>query len=619
MYKTQVVRGSGMLLVLMLVLTAAVPALATHGGDTLVTVGSPASPFSQNKQNEPALAVDANHPNVLVSGSNDNIDMEACNAGADNTCPFTNGVGVSGVYFSFDSGDSWVQPTYTGWTARHCLGVVGPDPGCVPGVGPIGTLPWYYENGLVSDGDPAVAFGPVPGSNGEFSWDNGSRLYYANLTSNFSAVRSEQVFKGYEALAVSRTDDVAAAAAGDKNAWMEPVIVSKQNAALFEDKEQIWADNAASSPYFGNVYVCSAAFRSNSHGNALPLPILVATSRNGGDTWETKQVTEAATNFQQGNRSGCTIRTDSNGVVYVFFAHFEVGFPGYGSIALVKSYNGGHTWTRPVDLMTAVDACNAFEPSIGRCVEDGVAGARNDLASAPSVDIANGAPTGEDATDQIVLTWVDGRDGLNNEHVMFSTSTNGGSSWTDPMAVEQAGDRGYYSAPAISPNGTDVWLVYNAFLEPFKESTIGPENDRPLVGVVLHADVSGSSVGAFSEIHRGEPGDARGSSQNNLAAEFLGDYVYAAATRAYGAAVWNDMRNGADCPAIDEYRQELHDEALATGQQTSEAEEPRGESGREKPNQAEDEPAVAPDVQQVCPANFGNSDIYGGSYADPTP
>ena len=52
-------------------------------------------------------------------------------------------------------------------------------------------------------------------------------------------------------------------------------------------------------------------------------------------------------------------------------------------------------------------------------------------------------------------------------------------------------------------------------------------------------------------------GDPRTSSQNNFQAEFLGDYVYAAAIRAGAVGVWNDVRNGADCPAIDAWRLSL--------------------------------------------------------------
>src|SRR2546427_5220860 len=101
--------------------------------DVLVSAGSPSTPFSQNKQNEPALAVDANHPSILAAGANDNIDLEACNAGTDNTCPFTAGIGGSGGSFSFDSGTTWTQPTYMGLTARGCTGAVGgSDAGCTP-------------------------------------------------------------------------------------------------------------------------------------------------------------------------------------------------------------------------------------------------------------------------------------------------------------------------------------------------------------------------------------------------------------------------------------------------------------------------------------------------------
>jgi hypothetical protein len=168
---------------------------------------------------------------------------------------------------------------------------------------------------------------------------------------------------------------------------------------------------------------------------------------------------------------------------------------------------------------------------------------------------------------------------LATPHVFFTESTNRGASWAAPRAIESPGDRGFYAAPAISPDGRDVYVVYNAFTTPFQPTTATP---RSLVGVVLHATAGAGPTGAFSEIHRSTPGDPRASTQNDLVGEFLGDYVYAAATRTYGAAVWNDTRNALDCPAIDAYRQ-----ALEAGQA-----------------------ATAPAVQQQCPATFGNSDIW---------
>jgi hypothetical protein len=178
---------------------------------------------------------------------------------------------------------------------------------------------------------------------------------------------------------------------------------------------------------------------------------------------------------------------------------------------------------------------------------------------------------------------------LNAEPVKLSYSTNGGDSWATPASIQNAGHRGYYAAPAFSPNGTDLYVVYNAFTTPFRNDTTSP---RSLIGVVKHADIgSGGAPTNWTTLYSSPPGDSRGSSQNNLAAEFLGDYVYAAATRTYGAAVWNDARNAAVCPAINAYWAAL-----------------RGGP-----------PAPRPAPQVACPSTWGNTDIFGGSWLDPTP
>jgi hypothetical protein len=169
---------------------------------------------------------------VLAAGSNDEIDEPPC---AGNDCPFVQGIGNSGIYFSFNGGTTWAQPIYQGYSGRS--GTLG--------TGDIGTLPHYDTAGLVSDGDPGVAFGPTPHARGSFNWDNGSRLYYSNLSSNLSTVRSEQTFKGFEAIAVSHADTLRAAANDDASAWSAPTVVTQQQSqTTLPDKPDITADNA---------------------------------------------------------------------------------------------------------------------------------------------------------------------------------------------------------------------------------------------------------------------------------------------------------------------------------------------------------------------------------------
>ena len=548
---------------LMAALVLPTPALA-QTPEAKVSVAGPVTPYLPNAVNEPALAIDANNTSVLAAGGNDLVDSAPC---AGSSCDLTPDIGIAGIYFSLNEGATWVQPTYTGLTARSGA----------PQVGPIHTLPWYYENGMSSHGDPALAFGPTPGPGG-FSWANGSRLYYANLA---FPIAGQAPFKGGSAVAVSRTDNAAAAAAGDKNAWMPPVVVSKQSSATFSDKEEIWADNAASSRFFGNVYVCNVAFRSM---GSAPEPVVVARSTDGGATWRQRQLSAATNNAQTGGRQGCAVRSDSTGVVYVVWEGADI-HTRQSVFYLARSFDGGNNFERPRAVATVVDV-GLPDPVSGRTVFDGYAGTRTD--SFPSLSIANGAPTGAGATNTLVLTWTDARAGLNHEQALVQTSTNQGMTWSAPGNAAEAGDRPDNPAVAISPTGTDLYLVYNAFLQPFQTTTANP---RRMQGVVRHADIgAGRTVGSWSTLHRGAIGDARGTTRT-LNREAVYDYNYAAATRDYGAAVWMDARNAADCPAVDAYRQSLIDGT----------------------------PIPPPAPLTDCPAQFGNEDIYGGTYPDPAP
>lgn len=567
----------------------------------LMSVASPSDQYQRNAQTMPSLAVDPVNTNVLAATANDLVDMQPCSreaavngascglpANAQGGGTFNKGVSFSGVYFSFDSGRRWIQPTYQGLTAAGCDPTVDP---CVPRPGPINTVPNYYENGLRASGGSSVAFGPVL-RDGKFSWKNGSRLYLSTLANNLTNTPIEPGrIDSTRAVAVSHIDNPTAARVADQSNWSKPVFVPPRSpAASRPTADQVWADNAASSRYFGRVYMCYNDFLYAPVPGAVgPIQPTLAVSKDGGQTWATHHAAPPVNSASEGYRLACTIRTDSHGGVYAFFTHFSGQFPSFNLDAaqtIVKSFDGGDTWTEPVDFMPMNIGCYHVDTIGDRCTEEGPAGTANEPG--PSVTIANGAPTGADATDEIIFAWADGRFGQNREAALYSYSTDRAQTWSEPKKVSRPGERVLYVAAALAPDASRVYVTYNAFITPFTSTTLEP---RLLHGVLRSATIGRHGAPReWTTRYTGPSGDARGTSFAvwNYP-EFLGFYVYAVATRRYGVGAWTDASRTADCPAIDAWRQASFEaDRIIT---------------------------PAPWPQADCPANFGNSDLMSATTA----
>ena len=226
-----------------------------------------------------------------------------------------------------------------------------------------------------------------------------------------------------------------------------------------------------------------------------------------------------------------------------------------------------------------------LDPLSGNFSFDGVAGSRTD--SYPILDIANGAPTGRDATDELVVTWPDAANGLNHEKALVTTSTNAGRTWSKPVNGADAVDRPDNPAIAIAPDGSTAYLTYNGYLDPWRNGFSAP---RRMQGVVRAASVSASgALGPWQTVHRGDIGDDRATTTSRFDGGSIYDYNAAAATRASGVLVWGDLRRTALCPAFFDYYRSVI-----------------GGS-----------PGAPPNVYTDCPARFGNTDIYAANVPSP--
>jgi len=479
----------------------AVPAGGTINGQVAV------DQFSRNKQNEPSIALDP-ATGRLVAGSNDEIDEPLCSgagtSSSPGSCPFAPTVGVSGVYFSTNGGTAWTQPSFT---------ESAPGTGSCAGR-TIHTLPGYCEQNLESFGDPTLTVGPALGSNGRFSFSNGSVVYYGNL--------AFPVGSAVPVMAVSRSAD-------DGAHWAAPVVASSTtNPVDFNDKDFVWADANPSSPFFGNVYVSWTLFQGPGfHAE----PIVVARSTDGGATWsQAIRLSSSFNNAAVGGRQGSLIRTGPDGTVYVFW---EGSLNRHSEQLVAVSHDGGVSFSRPMPVAAVNDIPS---PLPGSSFRDN---------SFPSADV-------NQVTGAIYLVWANEQGSPPTALIEFTESDNGGTTWSTPITVGgRAGAfNAFFPSVAASPDGHHVFVAWPAQTWKAPGTTPGAGVITQFAAYNLRTDGSWSGGHLLSTAS----GDPDGSSTNSLVSQFLGDYATAVAGNSTAWFVWTDTRNEAPCPAVDAYR-----------------------------------------------------------------
>ncbi len=498
--------------------------------------------FPTNKQNEPTIAIapDGAH---AVAGANDEQKQPRCGPGAQrgstapaNDCSFFPNVGTSGVYTSTDGGATWTNrgllPGYADTGAA-----VAASAGALPTSAPAGSL--------VSDGDPVVVFGPKL-ANGSFSWANGTRTYYANLSAYSTAGRPGN--QQAEQIAVSISDDFGAS-------WYDPVVVAQSNGNVFNDKESMWADRNPASPFFGRVYASYTEFRS------LPStaePVIFVFSADGGLSWSAQnQISAAYNNASRGGRQGSVVRTGPNGEVYVIF---EDGDNKLGSqqVALV-SVDGGLTFSKKISISHLTDIAAAIPGS----------NFRTDSFPSAGADQTTGA---------VYVAWSDATGG--SGRIVVARSTDGGQTWSAPTTVSTAREGyAFFQGLDVAPNGR-VDVGYQALIAK-DPTTFGTGNAAIDSFYVSSAD--GGATWSKPLRVTSVSSDPAASAQNNLHLQFWGDYNTLASTTTSVLFIYTDTRNGQGCAAVDAYQHGLDGSGPATAK---------------------------PAPGNVCPAQFGNSDIF---------
>lgn len=427
-------------------------------GATLGTTSSLAAPavtVNQDThgapQNETSIAVDPNNPNRLVASANDYVARTwACSVGSTPCSALADG--YSGTYYSNDGGATWCcnssDPAHLGTL--------------IPGVEHLTGGP--YDAG----GDPSVAF------------DGDGHVYYAGLGFNRTSppntvTVSRGTFNGSGQLT-----------------WSAPTFVNQTTSpSTLNDKEWIAVDKTSH-----RVYVSWTRFLFNpSNGSYVQSPIAFAYSADGGKTFSTPQLISGNILYGQGSRP--VVAPD--GTVYVFWDG-STRRASLDSIYVVKSTDGGATWSKPTAVSTMTDIPGLRSTAFRVNSWPAVAAAPNGTLYVTYLTYAKKTATSF-AGDESCAYWLAGSNlSACTSVAVWSKSTDGGQTWSAPERVFPAASRAPVGYPVTQPDGSTLNAPASQPVEDvFQAVTVAPS------GAVYFAAYRGSTVSPWQSCTTFDP------------------------------------------------------------------------------------------------------------------
>jgi Neuraminidase (sialidase) len=282
-------------------------------------------------------------------------------------------------------------------------------------------------------------------------------------------------------------------------------------------------------------------------------PVMFAYSGDGGATWSRPNQITAAHNCGLGGRQGSVIRTGPDGSVYLQWEDTDQSGPIQ---AVAVSRDGGATFSKPSAIANVTDLAAAIPGS----------NFRTDSFASMGVDQTSGG---------VYVAWADAATGTGT--IVVYKSTDGAASWK--KVYTSSGNEGYrfYQGLDVSPTGR-VDIGYQALTA--KNSSVAGTGNAQVAAYYVGSKDGGATwsrptrISAFS--------DPAASAQNNLQLQFWGDYNTLVSTSSTAWFIYTDARNGVGCPAVDAYQ-----------------------AGT----------AAKPAPEDVCPAQFGNTDAYVSTIA----